>query len=57
MAARAHLAAVIRAVIRRDPALEPYLSPTRPECGQIPQPQDDDHTARGATVVIGCEGY
>jgi hypothetical protein len=53
----AYLAAVIRALIRRDPALEPYLSPICSECGQIPEPQDGDHVVLGAAVVIGCEGY
>jgi hypothetical protein len=53
----AYLAAVITALMRRDPALDPYVSPICPECGQIPEPDDDGHSVLGAVVVIGCEGY
>ena len=53
-----YLAAVITALTRRDPALEPYMSPICPECDQIPDPDDDDgHVVLGAVVVIACEGY
>jgi hypothetical protein len=53
----AYLAAVIRALLRRDQALQPYLSPVCPECGQVPGQDDGDHVVLGAAVVIGCEGY
>lgn len=53
----AYLAAVVRALMRRDQALEPYLSPICSECGQMPEPEDGDHVVLGAAVVIGCEGY
>ncbi len=53
----AYLAAVITALIRNDPAVQPYLSPICPECDQMPQPQDGIHVVLGAAVVIGCEGY
>ena len=53
----AYLAAVIRALMRRDPTLEPYLSPICPECNEIPEQEDGIHIVLGAVVVIGCEGY
>jgi hypothetical protein len=53
----AYLAAVIRALMRREPTLESYLSPICPECGQIPEQGDGDHVVLGAALVIGCEGY
>ncbi len=53
----AYLAAVITALMRKDPALQPYLSPLCPECDQMPEPEDGIHVVLGAAVVIGCEGY
>jgi hypothetical protein len=53
----AYLAAASRALMRRDPALEPYLSPICPECDQVPEQEDGIHTVLGSAVVIGCEGY
>ncbi len=53
----AYLAAVIRAMMRHDPAITAYLSPTCPECGQHAQPEDGVHVVLGAAVVVGCEGY
>ena len=53
----AYLAAVIRALMCRDPALEPYLSPVCPECGHVPEQEGGIHVVLGAAVVIGCEGY
>jgi hypothetical protein len=53
----AYLAAVITAMMRHDPAVQPYLSPLCPECNQIPEPEDGIHIVLGAAVVIGCEGY
>ena len=53
----AYLAAVITALMRSDPAVDPYVSPICPECGQIPEPGDDGHVVLGAIVAIGCEGY
>ena len=44
--------------MRRDPALEPYLSPVCPECGHVPEREEGIHVVVGAAaVVIGCEGY
>jgi len=53
----AYLAAVIRAMMRHDPAITAYLSPTCPECGQHAQPEDGQHVVLGSAVVVGCEGY
>ena len=53
----AYLAAVIRALMRRDPALEPYLSPVCPECGHVSEQEDGIHVVLGAAVAIACEGY
>jgi len=53
----AYLAAVIRALIRHDPTVQPYLSPICPECDEVPGPEDGIHVVLGAAVVIGCEGY
>ncbi len=53
----AYLATVITAMMRHDPALQPYLSPLCPECNQIPEPEDGIHIVLGAAVVIGCQGY
>src|SRR4051812_29027123 len=39
----AYLAAIIAALMRREPTLEPYLSPICPECGQMPEPEGGDH--------------
>jgi len=52
-----YLAAVVTALMRRDPAVWPYLSPICPECGQVPEAADGIHVVLGAAVVIGCEGY
>jgi hypothetical protein len=52
-----YLAAVVTALMRNDPAVQPYLSPVCPECGQLPEPEDGIHIVLGAAVVIGCEGY
>ena len=52
-----YLTAVITALMRNDPAVQPYLSPLCPECDQVPEPEDGIHVVLGAAVVIGCEGY
>jgi hypothetical protein len=52
-----YLAAVITALMRRDPAVQPYLSPICPECGKVPEADDGIHVVLGTAVVIGCEGY
>lgn len=53
----AYVTAVMRALNGRDPALDPYLSRTCPECGQVPARDDNDHVVVGETVIVGCEGY
>jgi hypothetical protein len=52
-----YLAAVMRAMMRNDPRLAPYLSPICPECGQLAGAEDGMHIVLGAVVVVGCEGY
>jgi hypothetical protein len=52
-----YLAAVMRAMMRSDTRVAPYLSPICPECGQLAGPEDGVHIVLGAVVVVGCEGY
>jgi hypothetical protein len=53
----AYLTAVIAALTRRDPSIAAYVSPTCPECGRSPRPDEGAHIILGDAVAIGCEGY